>query len=165
MATPGLAAGAYAQMARITDAAAGIRRAAAATGGEDQGPRFTEVLKDALASVRQAGAKSDAQSQLLATGTNKANIVDVVTAVAETETAINTLVSVRDKVVAAYEQIMQMQISRGRAPVPAKRAPVRRREHAQMKELGTRVSLSAKRGLRLGYAQGRGVPRMGGRSG
>ena len=32
------------------------------------------------------------------------------TAVAETETAINTLVSVRDKVIAAYEEIMQMPI-------------------------------------------------------
>ncbi len=30
-------------------------------------------------------------------------MVDVVTAVAETETAIETLVSVRDKVIAAYE--------------------------------------------------------------
>jgi flagellar hook-basal body complex protein FliE len=46
----------------------------------------------------------------MVTGTNKANIVDVVTAVAETEAAVNTLVSVRDKVVAAYEQIMQMPI-------------------------------------------------------
>ena len=40
----------------------------------------------------------------------KANIVDVVTAVAETEVAIDTLVSVRDKVVSAYEEIMRMPI-------------------------------------------------------
>lgn len=108
MATPGLAAGAYARMARITDPAAGLKRTGGgATGG---GPSFGTVLKEALGAVRESAAKSDAQSQALATGTNKANIVDVVTAVAETETAINTLVSVRDKVVAAYEQIMQMQI-------------------------------------------------------
>jgi flagellar hook-basal body complex protein FliE len=111
MATPGLAANAYAQMARITDAAAGIRRAAAAlTGTGDQGPNFTDALKDALVSVRQAGANSDAQARAFANGSNKADIVDVVTAVAETETAVNTLVSVRDKVVAAYQQIMQMPI-------------------------------------------------------
>ena len=67
------------------------------------------MLKDALAAVREAGAKSDAQAQAMVTG-SKANIVDVVTAVAETEAAVNTLVSVRDKVVAAYEQIMQMPI-------------------------------------------------------
>ncbi len=40
----------------------------------------------------------------------KANIVDVVTAVAESEVAINTLVSVRDKVINAYEEIMKMPI-------------------------------------------------------
>ena len=40
----------------------------------------------------------------------KANMVDVVTAVAETETAFQTLVSVRDKVIAAYEDVMKMPI-------------------------------------------------------
>ena len=40
----------------------------------------------------------------------KANMVDVVTAVTETEVAIDTLVSVRDKVIAAYEEIMKMPI-------------------------------------------------------
>ena len=110
MATPGLAANAYAQMARITDAATGIKRAAALGGTLDQGPSFGDVLKDALVSVRQAGVKSDAQARALATGNKKADIIDVVTAVAETETAVNTLVSVRDKVIAAYQQIMQMPI-------------------------------------------------------
>jgi flagellar hook-basal body complex protein FliE len=36
--------------------------------------------------------------------------VDVVTAVAESETALQTLVSVRDRVISAYEEIMRMQI-------------------------------------------------------
>ena len=40
----------------------------------------------------------------------KANIVDVVTAVAETEVAVEALVSVRDKVIQAYEEIMRMPI-------------------------------------------------------
>ena len=109
MATPGIAAGAYARMAQVTNPTAAVNRTIGG-GGDDAGQSFGAVLKDALASVRQAGAKSDAQAQLMASGTNKANIVDVVTAVAETEAAVNTLVSVRDKVVAAYEQIMSMQI-------------------------------------------------------
>ena len=50
--------------------------------------------------------KSDGQAQAVANG--KANMIDVVTAVAETETAVQTLVSVRDKVIAAYEEIMRM---------------------------------------------------------
>jgi flagellar hook-basal body complex protein FliE len=110
MATPGIAAGAYARMAQITDPAAGLNRAIGGAGGDDKGPSFGAVLKDALASVRQAGAKSDAQAQLMASGTNKANIVDVVTAVAETETAIDAVVAVRDKVIAAYEDILKMPI-------------------------------------------------------
>ncbi|RAI33190.1 flagellar hook-basal body complex protein FliE, partial [Rhodoplanes serenus] len=55
-----------------------------------------------------AGRRSDSQSQAMVAG--KANIVDVVTAVAETETAIQSLVSVRDKVIQAYEEIMRMTI-------------------------------------------------------
>jgi flagellar hook-basal body complex protein FliE len=108
MATPGIAAGAYARVAQIANPATAVNRTIG--GGNDKGQNFGAVLKDALAAVREAGAKSDAQSQAMVAGTNKANIVDVVTAVAETEAAVNTLVSVRDKVVAAYEQIMQMPI-------------------------------------------------------
>ena len=108
MATPGIAAGAYARMAQVTSPIGGVNRTIG--GGDEAGQSFGAVLKDALASVRQAGAKSDAQAQTMVTGGNKTNIVDVVTAVAETETAINTLVSVRDRVIASYQQIMQMTI-------------------------------------------------------
>jgi flagellar hook-basal body complex protein FliE len=73
-----------------------------------EGPSFGELVKEALGSLTQTSRASDAQSQALAAG--KANIVDVVTAVAETEVAIDTLVSVRDKVVSAYEEIMKMPI-------------------------------------------------------
>jgi flagellar hook-basal body complex protein FliE len=40
----------------------------------------------------------------------KADMIDVVTAVSESETAIETLVAVRDRVVAAYEEIMRMSV-------------------------------------------------------
>jgi flagellar hook-basal body complex protein FliE len=40
----------------------------------------------------------------------KANIVDVVTAVSETEVAVEALVSVRDRMIQAYEEIMRMPI-------------------------------------------------------
>jgi flagellar hook-basal body complex protein FliE len=40
----------------------------------------------------------------------KANMIDVATAVAESETAIQTMVAVRDKVIAAYEEILRMPI-------------------------------------------------------
>jgi flagellar hook-basal body complex protein FliE len=105
MSTPAIAANAYASLARLTDPAAGLAKA---MGGEQGGPNFGSMLKDAMSAVTEAGHKSDAQTQSMAAG--KANIVDVVTAVAETEVAVNALVSVRDKVVSAYEEIMRMPI-------------------------------------------------------
>jgi flagellar hook-basal body complex protein FliE len=106
MPTPSGAANAYASLARLTEGASGLGKAVGAAPGG--GPDFGSVLKEALGSVVEAGKKSDAQSQALAAG--KANMVDVVTAVAETEVAVDALVSVRDKVIQAYEEIMRMPI-------------------------------------------------------
>jgi flagellar hook-basal body complex protein FliE len=66
------------------------------------------MLKEALGSVVDAGHKSDAQMRAVATG--KANMVDVVTAVSETEVAVDALVAVRDRVIQSYEDIMKMPI-------------------------------------------------------
>ena len=76
--------------------------------GETNGPSFGELLKSAAGGVVEAGRKSDAQTQAMAAG--KANVVDVVTAVAETEVAVEALVAVRDRMIAAYEEIMRMPI-------------------------------------------------------
>ena len=101
MASPISAANAYATLAKLTSPAAGAGR-------ESDGPSFGAVLKDALGSVMQAGRKSDAQTVAMASG--KANVMDVVTAVAETDVAVSTLVSVRDRVIQSYEDIMKMPI-------------------------------------------------------
>ena len=107
MATPGIAANAYAQVARATSAVSGVGGAAGGGMGAT-GESFGSMLKDAMASVMQSGRASDAQTQSVAQG--KANIVDVVTAVSETEVAIDAVVAVRDKVISAYEEIMRMPI-------------------------------------------------------
>ena len=103
MTTPSIAAGAYAKLSRLADSSAALGKS-----GEAAGPSFGSVLKDVVGSVVEAGRKSDAQTQALATG--KSNIVDVVTAVSETEVAVEAMVAVRDKVIAAYEEIMRMPI-------------------------------------------------------
>jgi flagellar hook-basal body complex protein FliE len=104
MTTASAAANAYASLARIADPSAGLGKAV----GEASGPSFGALLKDAIGSVVDAGRKSDAQQQAMVAG--KANIVDVVTAVSETEVAVEALVSVRDRMIQAYEEIMRMQI-------------------------------------------------------
>jgi flagellar hook-basal body complex protein FliE len=102
MASPTVAANAYANLARILDTGG------AGKGSESGGPSFGALLKDALGSVLDAGRKSDAQTVAMAQG--KANVMDVVTAVAETDVAVSTLVSVRDRVIQSYEDIMKMPI-------------------------------------------------------
>jgi flagellar hook-basal body complex protein FliE len=102
MASPAIAANAYAAAARALDTGG------TAKGADPTGMSFSDVLKDAVGGVLDAGRKSDAQTVAMASG--KANVMDVVTAVAETDVAVSTLVSVRDKVIAAYEDIMKMTI-------------------------------------------------------
>lgn len=102
MASPTVAANAYANLAKILDTGG------AAKGGESGGPSFASVLKEAVGSVLDTGRKSDAQAVAMASG--KANVMDVVTAVAETDVAVSTLVSVRDRVIQSYEDIMKMTI-------------------------------------------------------
>jgi len=103
MASPSIAANAYANAARTFDSVGGVAKSS-----DPNDQSFASMLKNTLDSVSAAGRKSDAQAMAMASG--KANIVDVVTAVAETEVAVSTMVSVRDKVIQAYEDIMKMPI-------------------------------------------------------
>jgi flagellar hook-basal body complex protein FliE len=105
MPTPAIAANAYAALAQLRNQTAGLGSDAAAPDG---GLNFGSVLKDVMTNVTATGRKSDAQAEAVAMG--KANMIDVVTAVAESETAIQAMVSVRDKVIAAYEEILKMPI-------------------------------------------------------
>jgi flagellar hook-basal body complex protein FliE len=103
MQTAAGAAKAYAALAKLANPAEAVSKVQDA-GGQN----FGAMLKDAMSQVTQAARNTDAQAQTVATG--KANVVDVVTAVAESETAVETLVAVRDRVIAAYEEIMRMPI-------------------------------------------------------
>ena len=93
MTTPSAAAGAYASLARLADPSADLGQER--VGEARAGPSFGALLKERRRHVLEAGRKSDTQTQAMAAG--KANVVDVVTAVAETEVAIETMVAVRDR--------------------------------------------------------------------
>ena len=105
MPTPAIAANAYAALAQLREHSAGLSRDVA---GPEGGLNFGSMLKDVMSNVTDIGRKSDTQAHAVALG--KANMIDVVTAVAESETAIQTMVAVRDKVIAAYEEILKMPI-------------------------------------------------------
>lgn len=99
------ATAAYSNAAQlVTDAAKG--KVAQPTGGE--GGDFAAMLAESVQGVVDSGNHSDQLKMDMLNG--DASIVDVVTAVAETELAMQSMVSVRDRVISAYEQIMQMPI-------------------------------------------------------
>ena len=104
MTTPLAAANAYSTLAKLHDAASVGK---SSTESPDGGS-FGSLLKSALGALNQTARNADTQAQAMAAG--KSNMVDVVTAVAETEVAIDALVSVRDRVIHSYEEIMKMPI-------------------------------------------------------
>jgi len=71
-------------------------------------PDFAQMVRSAVGEVIDQGRQAEAKTLAYANG--KADVVDVVTAVAETQTAFETMVTLRDKVIAAYEDIMKMPI-------------------------------------------------------
>ena len=108
MASPTIAANAYASLAKLTSPGGGagaVPGIGAGKSPEGDGLSFGAMVKDALGSVMDAGRKSDAQTVAMASG--EANVMDVVT---DTDVAVSTLVSVRDRVIQSYEDIMKMPI-------------------------------------------------------
>ncbi|MGA7971506.1 MAG: flagellar hook-basal body complex protein FliE [Pseudolabrys sp.] len=111
MVSPISAASTYANIARLaadpsrsSDAGLGAGLGA----GNESDTSFSSVLKKAIDGVNEIGRKSDAQMMAAANG--KSDMVDVATAVSQTEVAIDAVVAVRDKVIAAYQEIMRMPI-------------------------------------------------------
>lgn len=72
------------------------------------GPSFFDMVGQSLNRAAATGYNSEATSMANLKG--KAGLADVVTAVNEAETALNTVVAVRDKVIGAYNDIIKMQI-------------------------------------------------------
>jgi flagellar hook-basal body complex protein FliE len=111
MSTASLVANAYAAAARAANAGDHTPvplRDLKAGFDDSSASGFGAMLERTLANTVAAGRVSDHKAQALVAG--KADIVDVVTAVAETEVAIESMVSIRDKVIQAYQEIMQMPI-------------------------------------------------------
>ena len=78
------------------------------TDSAPQGLDFAKLLSQAVQGVTDSGKTSDQKSLDLVNG--KGNLVDVVTSVAQTQVAVESMVAVRDRVISAYEDIMKMPI-------------------------------------------------------
>jgi flagellar hook-basal body complex protein FliE len=93
---------AYANVAK-----APVAEAAPST-GESTGASFGSVLMDAARSAVQTGKVAELKSAEALAG--KADIREVVSAVANAELTLDTVVAVRDKVINAYNEILRMPI-------------------------------------------------------
>jgi flagellar hook-basal body complex protein FliE len=102
MALPAAAAAAYQSIANMAGASA-TAAPAAAPGGS-----FSDFLSGAVKDSINAMGQGEQAATAQVTG--KANIVDVVNSVNAAELSLDTMVAVRDKVVAAYQAIMTMPI-------------------------------------------------------
>jgi flagellar hook-basal body complex protein FliE len=100
------AVNAYQQAAGAIKSAAGGKAGIAATdAGEGQ---FASMVTDSL---KQAVQSSRAAEELsLKEISGEADLKDVVTAVANAEHTLETVVAVRDKVLSAYQEILRMPI-------------------------------------------------------
>ena len=99
--TPLVAARAYgAALKQTTDAS----DKPVAAGGAD----FGKMLEGALNSTLKT--TQNAESMMTQQASGKAELIDAVTAVSSAETSLQSVIAVRDQVIAAYQQIMQMPI-------------------------------------------------------
>ncbi len=97
-------AGAVAAYAR----AAGGAGAPAPEEGEAPAETFAALLKTAVTGAIETANRGERMS--LAAINDRADITEVVTAVAEAELTLQTVVAVRDRVIGAYQDVMRMAI-------------------------------------------------------
>ena len=102
---PSAAANAYAGAAKLLGGAAQAAEKSAASG---QLGGFADMVKTAIEATSESGKIAEAKAADMAAGNT--DIVDLVTAVAETELAVQSMVTVRDRVISAYQEIMRMPI-------------------------------------------------------
>ncbi len=82
----------------------GIGKSAGGSAAGGFGGMVEQMVGNAATSMRTAEAASAKQVA------GKGDLIDVVTAMGAAETALDTVVAVRDRMVAAYSDIMRMQI-------------------------------------------------------
>lgn len=77
-------------------------------GKTDGASGFGSMVEDLVTGTAQQMRAAEHASAMQVAG--KGDLIDVVTAIGAAETALDTMVAVRDRVVSAYTDIMRMQI-------------------------------------------------------
>jgi len=102
--TPSAATAAYQAISKIGTESAATAGSSTANVGSDFTQFLSQAMNSAVSTMKQG--EQVAASQV----TGQADVVSVVNAVNAAELSLDTVVAVRDKVISAYQNIMQMPI-------------------------------------------------------
>ena len=94
---------------RVASAAAAGGAAAPATSGAE-GPDFATLLKSSIEQVNAAQQEADKLSKSFERGTPGIELQDVMISLQKANISFQTMVQVRNKLVTAYQEIMNMQV-------------------------------------------------------
>ena len=94
-----------------------LRSAAAVTSGKPtqqanapEGADFSQALKSAIDQVNQVQQQAQQMTQDFASGSNNVNLQDVMVNLQKANISFQQMVQVRNKLVTAYHDIMNMQV-------------------------------------------------------
>ncbi len=99
-------AGAYAAIQAQADRM--LANGASTGASQTQGPGFGDILKQVMTDT--VGQSKAAEAAMQAQVAGKAELIDVVTAISSAEASLETVLAVRDQVIAAYQEILRMPI-------------------------------------------------------
>lgn len=75
---------------------------------ENQGASFSQLVENQLTDLIDTQKVAETAKMNAVTGTG--DITDLVTAIANAELALNTIVTIRDKAISAYQDIIRMPV-------------------------------------------------------
>jgi flagellar hook-basal body complex protein FliE len=94
---------------RATSAQAGSR-ATEVQGASATGVDFAEVLQNSIAQVNQTQQQAEGMAANFAAGDGNANLHEVMIALQKANVSFQEMVQVRNKLVTAYHDVMNMQV-------------------------------------------------------
>jgi flagellar hook-basal body complex protein FliE len=90
--------------------AGGKTSSSAAADGVAGGADFAQVLKSSLDQVNQAQQQADKMAESFVAGDSKQNLHEVMAALQTASISFQEMVQVRNKLVSAYQDVMNMQV-------------------------------------------------------
>ncbi|MDP2828836.1 MAG: flagellar hook-basal body complex protein FliE [Sulfuricellaceae bacterium] len=97
------------QMRATAAGAAGVQPSPATVPGMDGGVDFAAMLKSSIDQVNAAQQGSSQMAKNFELGKSDANLQDVMISLQKANVSFQTMVQVRNKLVTAYQEIMNMQ--------------------------------------------------------